>query len=311
MREPERRAVATPPSVREKLRELYRAADDRARVAEGLVEDHVASALALCREAALLYAAAAVTARTGDPVPEPLRADDVLDRFRALELSATDAVQRSDSEAFLAGLSSPDILSSDRLEGAGAAAAANEARRVMRSLASLVEPRTVAEIKVLRGLRIGVASLGAGALLVFIVAALLAPVNVALHKPVLISASHPESVSPPSGLTDGVKSGAYGAETTVSDAPWIEVDLLALYKVDTIKVYNRGDTAFDAGLPMTLQCSTNDREFVDIETRTASFSQTKPWVAKARGRVCRYVRVRGAKGRYVALTELEVYGRKK
>src|SRR6185369_14414810 len=105
--------------------------------------------------------------------------------------------------------------------------------------------------------------------------------------------------------------GAYGIETTVSDDPWVQVDLERLHKIYTVKVYNRGDTAFDAGLPCTLQCSENGREFVDLDKRVNVFSQAQPWVVKPRGRACRYVRVRADKGKYIALSEIEVFGRKK
>ena len=118
-------------------------------------------------------------------------------------------------------------------------------------------------------------------------------------------------MSPPSGFTDGIKSGAYGVETTVSAAPWVQVDLEGLYAVGTVKIYNRGDTAFDAGLPMTLQLSENGRDFVDVDTRATSFSQAKPWVTKTQNRVCRYVRVCATPGHYIALAEIEVFGRKK
>jgi hypothetical protein len=111
-------------------------------------------------------------------------------------------------------------------------------------------------------------------------------------------------------LTDGVISGAtYGVHTDVSDAPWVQVDLLAVYALDKIKIYNRGDAFFDDGLPMTLQVSDNGVTFVDVETRTKLFGQTTPWVAKARGLKARFVRIRGARGKYVTLSELEVFGR--
>jgi F5/8 type C domain len=307
----ERIAAGTRPAARDAIRDLCRAATDRARVADDLDEGHAGSALALYGEAALLYAAAAVAARTGEAIGAPLRADEVLARFRALGVDDAPMGARAEAESFLVGLSNADVLVADRLDAAGRIALCDRARRIIRWLAGLVEPRDVAEIVFVRRVRLGVLAVAGISLLVFVLTSLLSPVNVALHKPVSISASHPESVSPPSGLTDGIKSGSYGAETTVSDAPWIEVDLLGLYAVDTVKVYNRGDTAFDAGLPMTLQCSANDRDFVDLETRATAFSQTRPWIAKTHGRLCRYVRIRGARGRYVALTELEVFGRKK
>ena len=58
---------------------------ERAAVAEHLLEGHVASALALYREATVFHLAAYLAARTGDATLRGLRADDVLTRFRALD----------------------------------------------------------------------------------------------------------------------------------------------------------------------------------------------------------------------------------
>jgi hypothetical protein len=306
----ERAAAATPSAARDSIRELCQAAANRAVVATELVDGRAASALALYREAALLYAAAVVATRTGEPVAEPLRAEDIATRFRALELDEAPGV-RAEAEAFLAKLAAPDVLAGDRVDANAGSALGAEASRVVRWLAGLVEPRTVAEIRLARRTRVGLAATAGVGLLVLFIGSLVSTENVALHKPVQISASHPQSVSPPSGFTDGVKTGAYGIETTVSDAPWVQVDLEAPHTIDRILVYNRGDTAFDAGLPMTLQCSTDGASFVDLDKRATSFSQAKPWVAKAAGRVCRYVRIRAEKGRYIALAEIEVFGRKK
>ena len=121
-----------------------------------------------------------------------------------------------------------------------------------------------------------------------------------------MSAPFPGS-PPPAGLTDGVIEGApYGTSTQLGDAPWVEVDLGRVYHLDKIKIYNRGDGFGDDGLPMTLQVSENGVAYLEVETRSTTFEQTSPCkVAKGRGRAARYVRVRGARGKYVALSELE------
>ena len=128
----------------------------------------------------------------------------------------------------------------------------------------------------------------------------------ALHKPVTTSGVHPHATSPPSGLTDGETAGAYGVHTQVGPLPWVTVDLLAAHVIDRIKIYNRNDGWFDDGLPLTVQLSANGVDFVDVATRTTSFVK---WTIDVPRQKARYVRVRSASGKYVALSELrEVFG---
>jgi hypothetical protein len=108
-----------------------------------------------------------------------------------------------------------------------------------------------------------------------------------------------------------VKSGSYGVHTNSGEDPWVQVDLGAVYAVDTVKVYNRGDGWFDDGLPMMLRLSENGRDFVDVAARTTHFTQAVPWTIETGHRPARYIRVRGARGRYVTLSELEAFGEKK
>jgi hypothetical protein len=136
------------------------------------------------------------------------------------------------------------------------------------------------------------------------------PKNVALHKPVSTSSVHPRSISPSSGLTDGVKTGAYGAHTDREEASWVQVDLTDVYRIDSVKIYNRGDGWFDDCLPLTLLFSENGTDFVEAETRTASFSQVLPWTFEPKRTRARYVRVGAARGGFVALAEVEVFGKK-
>jgi hypothetical protein len=304
----ERVAAACVRSVRDEVRALAQAAGAHAAVADRLLDGHAASALALYREATVLYMAAVVAARTGETPVEALRAEDVLARFRALSPEEAAAGEPEGRAAFLESVRAPDPRAAERLPRPEALLAAETARAVVRSLAALVEPRSLGEIRFIRRARLvalGAAALG---LAVWLATLIAAPPNLALHKPVTTSGVHPSSTSPPAGLTDGVRTGDYGVHTSVSDAPWVTVDLLGVYLVDAIKVYNRGDGWFDEGLPMTVQLSQNGADFVDVATRTTSFGQLVPWTIEVPRRAARYVRVRGPKGKYVALTELEVFG---
>lgn len=292
-----------------RLRVLARAARNRTFVADRALDDgHAGSALTLYRDAALFHMAARVLVDGGDVVPEAIVADEVLARFQALLLDRPPP-GRPDALEVVSSLVRAAPTARDTAE---TVAKAQAARATVRWLGTLVEPRGVAELKVERRLRVGVAGLVAVALLAWAIASLFNTKNVALHKPVAISGVHPGAPVPPAGLTDGVIVGVpFGVHTQVGDAPWVEVDLQALYRIDKVKVYNRGDGWFDNGLPMVLQFSENHVDFIDVATRTTTFSQTKPWIARTGTKVARYVRLRGPRNMYVALSEVEVYGSKK
>jgi hypothetical protein len=148
------------------------------------------------------------------------------------------------------------------------------------------------------------------ALLLWASTKLVSPTNIALRKPVTVSSVHPAATSPPAGLTDGVTSGSYGVHTNREDAPWVQVDLGEVYRINKVKIYNRGDGWFDDGLPMTLQFSENGTDFAEVDKRTTNFGQLIPWTFDAQKKTARFLRVTGAKGTYVSLSELEVFGRK-
>ena len=60
----------------------------------------------------------------------------------------------------------------------------------------------------------------------------------------------------------------------------------------------------------TLELSENGTDFVEAETRTGSFGSWTPWTARVGSKKARFVRVRGKKGAYVTLNEIEVFGKK-
>jgi hypothetical protein len=302
----ERTASGYSSEAREAVRALARAGAERARVAVRALDDGAAaSALALFREAALLHLEACVRGTAREALPAPMDAAEVVARFRALPPRRPPPRGPAEVEAFLA-----DVAEGAPAAPRGTAVEAETARALVRWLATLVEPRGVSELRFLRRLRTGAAGVLALALVVWAAGGLLGGENIALHKPVTVSGVHPNSGAKPGGLTDGVISGApYGVHTNVGDASWAQVDLLRVYLIDKVKIYNRGDGFFEDGLPMTLQLSEDGATFIDVVTRTTSFGQTSPWVAKGRGRPARYVRIRAARGKYVALSELEVFGR--
>jgi hypothetical protein len=282
---------------------LARAGREAALVADRALDDgYLASALVVYREAALAFMAAAVTATagTGEPLPDSLTPEAVLARFRERKW-------RGGGPAALEAFSAS--LEAARPVGASPARPDVEAaREAVTWLGTLVEPRGVPELKLQRGVRLGLAGGVAVAALAWLLSGLGGGKNVALHKPATASSLFNATMNP-AGLTDGVIAGApFGMHTKVGGQQWVQVDLESVRSIDHVSVYNRGDGYFDEGLPFTLQTSEDGVTFTDLDKRTTSFSQSAPWVAKADGRKARYVRVNSAPGKYVTLSEIEVYG---
>jgi hypothetical protein len=307
LRDAERVAAACPAEARDETRALAQAGEARAAAAARILDGNAASALALYREAALLYMAAVVTVRNGQAPPEPLVAADVVARFQAL-IPQDGGAEAALDAAFFEGVAAPDVRAADRLAGPEALGVAQAARAAVGRLAGLVEPRGLPEIRFARHGRLALLALAACALVARLVAILIAPTNLALHKPVTTSGVHPAATSPPSGLTDGVTTGTYGVHTAMGHPPWVMVDLLDVYLVDEIKVYNRGDGWLLDSLPLTLQVSEDGVDFADVDKRTVFFGQLVPWKVELPHRRVRYIRVRGMNEKDVVLRQLEVFG---
>jgi hypothetical protein len=311
----ERRAAACAPSAGEEARTLARLGRERAEVADRLLEPHTPSALTMYRDAAVLLMAGFVAARTGEATPAPLRGDEVLARFLALEPAQALGGDADLRATFLDGVRAPDVVGADRLSPDQQLRLGRTARVVVRSLSKLVEPRSLPEIRFARRARlIALGVLVAVPLLSGAVSVATRRTNLALGKPVTASSVHDAATTPISGLTDGVKTGAYGAHTEHAPdvAQWFMVDLGDVYVVDTIKVYNRGDGSLQASLPLTLQVSEDGAHFTDVGTRQIFFGQQDmPWrLFLDQPQRARYVRVIGQPGKYVVLSELEVFGRR-
>jgi hypothetical protein len=311
LRRAERTVAAYPADVRSQVGVLVRAARERAGLAELALDREVATALWLYREAALLWLRAIVAARTPEGTEAPSAAVAVVARFASLGLADGAPVPREQLDELLRAVREGDSMEPTRLSSLAVTERAHAARAVVAWLGTLVEARSLGELRWARVLRVGAAALVAVALLVWSGGRLLGTKNVALHKPVRTSGLHPQAIATPGGLTDGVIAGPppYGVHTAVGSPPWVQVDLGDVYKVSKVKVYNRGDGWFDDGLPMTVQLSVDGTWFADVETRRSSFSQKSPWVANAHREKARYVRVRGTPGKYVTLSEVEVWAR--
>jgi F5/8 type C domain len=310
LRDVERRIASYPAGRQEKLQAILGAAAGRMRAADDLVDGYVPEAFALYREAAALYMAAFLTTTSQESLPQPLRLDDIYDAFlRAAEERSVTAIDSRMTE-LIERMRTPDLLLVDRMDAAAAAQLGQKAQTLVKQLAGLVDIRTVGEVRLQRVLRTGGLAVVVIALLALGVSTMFRTENVALRKTVTVSGIHPNSTAMPGGLTDGVTSGSYGVHTSLSDNPWVQVDLAGVYAIERVVIYNRGDGSFDDGLPMVLQFSQDGTRFQDIETRATSFSQVVPWTALTHRQRARYVRIKGTKGKYVCLSELEVFGKK-
>jgi hypothetical protein len=310
LRDAERAVASVPPTRFLEMRSLFKAAELRRRAADELFEGVMVASLALYREASVLYMAALSSARTGDALVEPLRPERVVETFRGLEKSRPAPCSDEELETFFRLLVDPDPLVLDRLTPSEVLARMKAIRAIVCWLRDLNEPRSVRYIRFLRVARL--ASLGAIVVgtIVWAASAAFAPKNIALHKPVTASSVHPSAVFAPNGLTDGVTSASYGIHTAKENAPWVQVDLTDIYRIKQVKIYNRGDGWYDDCLPLTLLFSENGTDFVPVEARTQSFGQWIPWTVEVKDRRARYVRVAGAAGNFVALNEIEVFGKK-
>jgi hypothetical protein len=304
----ERIAASYPASGQHRLRELFQVGTRRVSAATDLLESQPVAAAVLYRDAAIAYIGAILAAR-GETVE--LGSGDIkqaLDRLDAIRSELPDPPSEFERARTL--LRDDDPLVFDRLRDSDAQLGAQAIAATVSWLHDTIEARTVVEIRRSRTVRLVLLGLVGVGLLVWLGMTIFSPTNIALHKRVMVSSTHPNSSAPEGGLTDGSNSGGYGVHTAVEENPWVRVDLGDVYQLKKIKIYNRGDGWFDDHLPLTLELSENGVDFTVVDKRTASFSQWSPWVFAPDGKRARYIQVHGTKGKFVVLSELEAYGKK-
>src|SRR5579859_8150923 len=189
----------------EKMRALFRAAELRKNAADELFENRVVAALALYREAALLYVAALLTVRSEAPLDDPLRPDRVFQQFRELQNPHRPGSEREFDE-LVELIITNDPLVFDRLPPNEAMRRLGSVRDVVRDLRDLNEPRSLTRIRAVRIVRVALLAVSFVGLLAWAGVALFNPTNIALGKPVTVSSVHPSATGTPAGLTDGVTS---------------------------------------------------------------------------------------------------------
>jgi hypothetical protein len=214
----------------------------------------------------------------------------------------------TDDERVRAALATHDPLYFDQLSPEDAEKARWALERAACMLRRRVEPRSLANVRGARwGRAIGLAVIVAYVAVAGIRARLL-PRNIALGRPV-----HPSSLmmNPPDGheLVDGEIGSSYGVATNVQDSPFVVIDLEDVYLLDRVNVHNRADTAFDDCLPLVVELSTDGTSYAEIARREEHFDANPPWVVDGHQQPARYVRLRVARHSYLALSEVEVFGK--
>ncbi len=308
MNEAERVVRAYSPAQGLRIREQFTAGEVRFESAREAASP-VATGI-LLREAAGSYARARAAARDAEVDDAALAAVDVGEALA--EVSATrggeDALS-SDAIAFLSSRDGAEATRLDRMDGESAEAMSQALDTAVAALRSDVEARTVAHLQVTRGLKIALAAVVVLALGYGVARSLYASPNVALGKPVTASSRW---AGTPAGqeVVDGNTGGTFGIHTQTEENPWVAIDLGGNYALYEARIYNRGDGWFDDALPMAFEVSDDGATYQEIERRTTSFSQSAPWILKLPNRRARFVRVRIPRKSQVALSEIEVFGRR-
>ncbi len=308
----EREVSSRRPEQQDVVARYHRAAALRAEAADDLFGARSsASSMILYRDAVRLFIAAAVTAHDGSADPRAVLADEnspwealaTLSRRAVIAepprevQAAREILGAAEHEPLVFDESAPEKLLAQRTVVEGA----------VTWLRGLVEPRTLTRIRAERILRLSVLGTIGVAALALVAYGLLRPTNLALHKPVTISSRLPGSVAPEdnSGLVNGQIEANYGIHTNRGGG-WVTVDLQDIDRLSRIAIFNRSDAWFDESLPMRLALSQDGQQWKEVERRATSFTASDPWIFEAHGERARFVRVSSDK--YVALTEIEIFG---
>jgi hypothetical protein len=305
LRRAEQTVRAYEPEQHRRIQAHTEAARRRLAVGRRTVDD--VAAAATLREAVLHSLLATHAARSRD-VSREIAGPDLVASLPTLPADPTrpDAVP-SDDGRVRGALSARDPLYFDRLSPQDVARTRAALERAAAMLAGRVEARSLINVRATRIGRlaalvvIGVYSIGAAA------AAAWLPRNVARDKPVHLSSSRRGDGKE---LVDGEIATVPGVYTNVEESPSATIDLGDVFAIDQIRVYNRIDHAFDDSLPLDVELSTDGLKFKPLARRDDHFSADPPWIVTVHHEPARFVRVRVLKRGYLALSEVEVYGKK-
>lgn len=303
-----RRAEATIRSysaAQQELVALHHAAGDRRLRAARRVGDPLVAAL-LYREAALSYfrASAAVRSSPDDGAAPHERAQIEIPPFAADPLGPSLA---DDMARVRAALASSDPTFFDRLDRDELERTRSALGRAVSRLRGSVEARSLVNVL---GTRVG--RICACMLLFFVIGwrgsrAIFWP-DIAAGKPVSASSL---KAGVPEDLVEGNIGTSYALATGTQDSPWIAVDLLHVYRITKVEIYNRVDGWFDDNLPLAVQVSVDGALWTEVSRRTTTFGYSPPWIVRLDHRPARFVRVQGiGRSMALALSKMRVYGAK-
>ena len=175
-----------------------------------------------------------------------------------------------------------------------------------------VEARTLANVRGTRWGRVAAVLVLVAYAALLVVRATLLPKDIALGKPVHPSSKPGGPKAAPDGheLVDGDFGTSVGVYTNTEDNPSVVIDLQDSYWIDKVKVYNRLDGWFDDCLPLVAELSTDGKNWEQIGRREEHFGTDPPWIVDGGGRRATQVRLRVARRSYLALSEVEVFGKK-
>ena len=267
-------------------------------------------AAVLFRDAVVHYLLAAEIAKGASAEDGPRLEDSLASTMPELASDpARPAADPSDDARVRTALASREPLYFDHLSPEDASRTRWALDRAASTLRRRTEARSLANIQATRwGRRTAVAVILTYLAIVGVRAAVVTP-NVALHKPVT-----PSSVAhvPADGqdLVDGDTGTSFGVHTRVEDSPHVVIDLLDSYRIDRVAVHNRVDGWFDDCLPLVVELSSDGKTYKEIARRETHFDGNPPWIVHASGERARYVRLRVARRSYLALSEVEVFGRR-
>lgn len=287
-----------------------RAYEDAARrrlsTARGLRDpSELRVALSLYRSAALLQIAAFLLSRDRSLEVERLTPEDMLEGLRrALDGDASTA--SSEIEALRRVLTVSDPFAIERLPSETARSAVDGLESATRWLATFIETRSPARLRLIRRMRLAGAALAALGLTVWVARWAFSPPNLALHRPARSSSVNFDTQA--AGAVDGELNGRFGFHSQEEDSPWLSIDLERPCLLKAVEIYGRGDCCYDQSIPLALEVSDDGKSYRPIAERTTPFDEYDPWVVKPVGERARFVRLRAKHHGLLVLGEVVVHG---
>lgn len=274
---------------------LGRAAVDRLAVASQL-EEHAAT-----RGAAWSAMGAALE------LAERARAVFDAEQPRGAEPAAPrSVVDRARLDAVSARLAAA-ALDPDPLDDAASDALARDAAATVQALLEPIEIRSQALLRVIAVLRVVLLASLVGVVTWAIAYFSTAPFNVARGAPVILRDG---TVDTASVLVDGVIEENPKATSRYGFMADALIDLGGPFVVRRVVVYGRGDYQAAEFLPLVVEASLDGVHYDQLGRRDDLFTAYVPWSLRFAPRRYRYVRVRCVGFGRIALSEVEVFGRK-